>query len=140
MYKRQVGQLGQLVGEGAALGLVLARLPGVEAQVFQQCHLAVGQTGDDGPGRLPHRVAGEGDLAAEELTQTGGDRRERVLRVGRALGATEVRADDDAGTGLDELGDRRQRQMCIRDSGWYDNEWGYSNRLVDVVTLVGASL
>ncbi|WP_282072017.1 type I glyceraldehyde-3-phosphate dehydrogenase [Janibacter hoylei] len=24
--------------------------------------------------------------------------------------------------------------------GWYDNEWGYSNRLVDVVTLVGASL
>jgi glyceraldehyde 3-phosphate dehydrogenase len=24
--------------------------------------------------------------------------------------------------------------------GWYDNEWGYSNRLVDVVTLVGSSL
>ncbi|MGH8941111.1 MAG: type I glyceraldehyde-3-phosphate dehydrogenase [Actinomycetes bacterium] len=24
--------------------------------------------------------------------------------------------------------------------GWYDNEWGYSNRLVDLVTLVGASL
>jgi glyceraldehyde 3-phosphate dehydrogenase len=24
--------------------------------------------------------------------------------------------------------------------GWYDNEWGYSNRLVDVVALVGASL
>jgi glyceraldehyde 3-phosphate dehydrogenase len=24
--------------------------------------------------------------------------------------------------------------------GWYDNEWGYSNRLIDVVTLVGASL
>jgi len=24
--------------------------------------------------------------------------------------------------------------------GWYDNEWGYSNRLVDVVTLVGGSL
>ncbi|MFT4189215.1 MAG: type I glyceraldehyde-3-phosphate dehydrogenase [Aeromicrobium sp.] len=23
---------------------------------------------------------------------------------------------------------------------WYDNEWGYSNRLVDLVTLVGASL
>ena len=23
--------------------------------------------------------------------------------------------------------------------GWYDNEWGYSNRLVDVVTLVGRS-
>ncbi|MEO6018752.1 MAG: type I glyceraldehyde-3-phosphate dehydrogenase [Knoellia sp.] len=24
--------------------------------------------------------------------------------------------------------------------GWYDNEWGYSNRLADLVTLVGASL
>jgi glyceraldehyde 3-phosphate dehydrogenase len=24
--------------------------------------------------------------------------------------------------------------------GWYDNEWGYSNRLVDVVALVGQSL
>jgi len=24
--------------------------------------------------------------------------------------------------------------------GWYDNEWGYSNRLVDLVSLVGASL
>jgi hypothetical protein len=24
--------------------------------------------------------------------------------------------------------------------GWYDNEWGYSNRLVDLVKLVGAHL
>jgi glyceraldehyde 3-phosphate dehydrogenase len=24
--------------------------------------------------------------------------------------------------------------------GWYDNEWGYSNRLVDVTTLVGSAL
>jgi glyceraldehyde 3-phosphate dehydrogenase len=23
--------------------------------------------------------------------------------------------------------------------GWYDNEWGYSNRLVDLVTVVGAA-
>jgi glyceraldehyde 3-phosphate dehydrogenase len=24
--------------------------------------------------------------------------------------------------------------------GWYDNEWGYSNRLVDLTTLVGSTL
>jgi len=24
--------------------------------------------------------------------------------------------------------------------GWYDNEWGYSNRLVDLVGFVGAKL
>ncbi|MCA1720502.1 MAG: type I glyceraldehyde-3-phosphate dehydrogenase, partial [Actinobacteria bacterium] len=24
--------------------------------------------------------------------------------------------------------------------GWYDNEWGYSNRLADLITLVGKSL
>ena len=24
--------------------------------------------------------------------------------------------------------------------GWYDNEWGYSNRLADLITFIGASL
>ena len=24
--------------------------------------------------------------------------------------------------------------------GWYDNEWGYSNRLADLITYVGESL
>ncbi len=24
--------------------------------------------------------------------------------------------------------------------GWYDNEWGYSNRLADLTALVGAQL
>jgi glyceraldehyde 3-phosphate dehydrogenase len=24
--------------------------------------------------------------------------------------------------------------------GWYDNEWGYSNRLADLITYVGKSL
>jgi glyceraldehyde 3-phosphate dehydrogenase len=24
--------------------------------------------------------------------------------------------------------------------GWYDNEWGYSNRLVDMTSFIGAAL
>jgi glyceraldehyde 3-phosphate dehydrogenase len=24
--------------------------------------------------------------------------------------------------------------------GWYDNEWGYSNRLVDLTTFIGGQL
>ena len=27
----------------------------------------------------------------------------------------------------------------VKVSGWYDNEWGYSNRLVDIVSIVGAA-
>jgi glyceraldehyde 3-phosphate dehydrogenase len=26
----------------------------------------------------------------------------------------------------------------VKALGWYDNEWGYSNRLVDLVEFVGA--
>jgi glyceraldehyde 3-phosphate dehydrogenase len=28
----------------------------------------------------------------------------------------------------------------IKVVGWYDNEWGYSNRLIDLVKLVGSAL
>jgi glyceraldehyde 3-phosphate dehydrogenase len=26
----------------------------------------------------------------------------------------------------------------VKVEGWYDNEWGYANRLVDLTVLVGA--
>ncbi len=27
----------------------------------------------------------------------------------------------------------------VKVQGWYDNEWGYANRLVDLVALLGAA-
>ncbi|MGH7637380.1 MAG: type I glyceraldehyde-3-phosphate dehydrogenase [Gemmatimonadaceae bacterium] len=30
--------------------------------------------------------------------------------------------------------------LLLKVSGWYDNEWGYSSRCVDLITLVGAKL
>jgi glyceraldehyde 3-phosphate dehydrogenase len=29
-------------------------------------------------------------------------------------------------------------QTMVKANGWYDNEWGYANRLVDLVLLVAA--
>ena len=88
-----------------ALGLVLARLAGVEPDVFKQGDVPVAQARHDRLSRLPHRVGGEGDRAAEDLTHPANDRSERVLVFGRALGTPEVGAHDDAcarlGQGLD---------------------------------------
>ncbi|MGH9085423.1 MAG: type I glyceraldehyde-3-phosphate dehydrogenase, partial [Acidimicrobiales bacterium] len=28
----------------------------------------------------------------------------------------------------------------VKVMGWYDNEWGYSNRLVDLIEITGAKL
>jgi glyceraldehyde 3-phosphate dehydrogenase len=31
-------------------------------------------------------------------------------------------------------------KRTVKIVGWYDNEWGYSNRVVDLTTLVGSQL
>jgi glyceraldehyde 3-phosphate dehydrogenase len=30
-------------------------------------------------------------------------------------------------------------QTLVKANGWYDNEWGYANRLVDLVAVVGGA-
>ena len=55
----RVAEVGELGGELRTLGVVLAGLARVEADVLQQGDLTVGQALDDGVRRLPDRVGGE---------------------------------------------------------------------------------
>ncbi len=96
------GQGGELVGEGAALGLVLGGLAGVETHVLEEQDVALGQAVGALVGVLTGDVAGEGDVLAECLGEGLGDRGQGVLRVDLALRAAQVGHDDDLRATLDE--------------------------------------
>ena len=99
----------QLGGQLGAVHGVLAGLARVEAHVLQQDDAAVGQAAGQRLRGLADQVTGQRDLGAEQLGKPLGDGREGVLRVRLALGAAEVRGDDDLRARVGELLDRRQR-------------------------------
>jgi hypothetical protein len=105
-----LGERGQLVRERAPLGVVLAGLARVEAEVFQQRDVAGCEARGHRLRRRADRVGRERDRALEQLTQALGDRLERVPGVGRALGAAQVGHDGDPGTRLAERAQRRQHR------------------------------
>ncbi|GAA3306758.1 hypothetical protein GCM10020295_63840 [Streptomyces cinereospinus] len=80
-----VGEGGEPVGEGGALGVVLAGLTGVEAQVLDDRDPAVGEAADGGLRGVADRVGGERDLGTEEFAEPGGGRGERERGVRGAL-------------------------------------------------------
>ena len=106
----RVGERGELGGERGALGVDLGGLARVEADVLEQGDLAVLQRGDGRLGGLADDVRRERDGLAEQLAEAGGDGRERVLVLGRALGAAEVRGHDDARAGVEQRLERRERR------------------------------
>ena len=106
----QVGEPGELGGEGTAYGGVLARLAGVVAHVLQQGDVAVAEPGHHRRRGLAGHVGREGDRAPEQLGEARGDRRERQLGLGLALGAAQVGHEDDARPARAQRLDGRQRR------------------------------
>jgi hypothetical protein len=102
------GQPGELVGEPAALAVVLAGLRGVEAQVLQHDHAAGPQCRDRGAGGRPGGVGGELDPFAEQFAQPGRDRCQRVPGIRLAAGTAEMSADDHPGAARLQHGQGRQ--------------------------------
>ena len=96
-----VGQRGELAGERLALGLVLAGLARVEADVLQHRDLSVGERRRRWRGRSSPTVSSaKATSAPEQLAEAGRDRPQGVRRVGRALGSAEVGHHRHPGAGL----------------------------------------
>ena len=123
----QVGKARQVVGERAAFGVVLARLPGVEAQVLEQRDVAILEPVDHVVGVIANRVGGERHRRVQQLAEAGDDRRKGVPRLRRPLGRprwaqTTTRAprsrsalnSGDAGADAAVVGDRRAVEGTLR--------------------------
>ena len=64
-----------------------------------------------------------------------------AIRCGSAAVPVEARiVSDPASCTFDSSLTMVQEGNSVKVLGWYDNEWGYSNRLVDITELVGRSL
>ena len=102
--------------------------------------------------RVPVPTGSATDLTVEAARETSVEEVNEIMRAAAAEGPLAGRLvyTEDPIVSSDIV---TNPASCIFDSGltkvigdqvkvvgWYDNEWGYSNRLVDVVTLVGASL
>src|SRR3546814_15456915 len=89
------------------LAAVVLLLLGVEAQILEQRHTAVRQDADRFPGVGTDTVLTERDRAAEYLRQGLGDRVLGHGRVAPALGAAEMREDQELGRSPRHLTNRR---------------------------------
>ena len=103
-------QFGELFGQRQPFRVVLAGFAGVEADVFQQQDVPVGQTFGAGPRITADDVVGQLHVLAQLLTQCRGDRRQRQFQVGFAFGASQMGGHHDLRAGIGERLDRGHRR------------------------------
>jgi hypothetical protein len=106
-----LGQRGQRLGEGRIVGFLF----GVVAQVLKQQNLAGLKLAGHLAGHFAHAVGGKGHVDAfaerlvEQFAQAVDDRAQRILWIRFALGAAQVRGQDDLGLVLEGVDDGGQR-------------------------------
>jgi hypothetical protein len=82
---------------------------GVEADVLDEERLSFLEAGLESLHLGPDEVGREHDVPADELRQARGDGLEAHLGIGLALGAAQVRGQDELGAAAQEVGDGGQR-------------------------------
>ena len=113
-----IGERSEFLREGLALCLVLARFTGVEADVFENGHIAVAEAFDRLLGALANGVRRKRDRRLEKLAQSIHGGLEGELGIRRALGTAEVSGHNDTRALLAKSVDGRQRSTntaIIRD-------------------------
>jgi hypothetical protein len=105
----RVAELGELLGEGAPFGVVLAGLPRVETQVLEQHDVAVVERADGRRRRGADGLVDELDGRAEQLRHAHRHRLQRVAGLGLALRAAQVADDHDLRPRIAKLADRGER-------------------------------
>ena len=116
------GQRGERLGERGIVGFFFD----VVAEVLKQEHLAGFELAGKLGGHFADAVGGEGhidrfaEFLVEEFAEAQGDRAQRVLWIGLALGTAEVRGQNDLGLapeGVDDGGQRGHNAGVVGDGG-----------------------
>ena len=123
-------------GAARAIGLVLPELQGqarrhvaARADADRVDHRPLGSVGDVDVGRRDQRRVRARPRATRPTAACSSTATSRSCRP--TSSATRRRASSRAST-------RWRTASMVKVLGWYDNEWGYSNRLIDLVAFVGS--
>ena len=124
-------------GAAKATALVLPSLKGKLDGISMRVPVPTGSVVDL-VATLEREVTRDEVNAAFEAAATAGPLKDYLTYTADPIVSSDIVTDPSSCT-FDSLLTMAQGDQ-VKVVGWYDNEWGYSNRLVDLVALVGAGL